>query len=129
MSQPEMIIADDDLEFSEVLRIFGESLGFNVRTAADGDAFKAILAQCDPDIIMLDIVMPDTDGNQLLMWLIDRGETAPVIIMTGFDARYIDVAEVIGSEGGLNMLSTLRKPFALDDLENMLRPIVKTATG
>jgi DNA-binding response OmpR family regulator len=127
MPQPEMIIADDDLEFTEMLRIFGESIGFNVRTAADGNTFKTILTQCDPDVIMLDIVMPDTDGNQLLMWLSERGETAPVIMMTGYDGRYSEVAEVIGTGGGLNMLNTLQKPFNLNDLESVLRPIAKAA--
>lgn len=119
-----MVVADDDGELSDIIRFCGEGLGFKVHTAATGEAFKDCLKDCDPTVILLDIVMPDTDGNQLLMWLIERGETAPIIVMTGYDHQYIDTAATIGTSGGLNMLGTLNKPFSLDDLEALIKPLL-----
>ena len=119
-----MIVADDDRELSDILRLCGEGLGFKVHTAATGEAFKSCMTECDPAVIVLDIVMPDTDGNQLLMWLIERGETAPIIVMTGYDSQYIDTATLIARTGGLNMLGTLNKPFSLDELESLIKPLL-----
>lgn len=124
MIEHHMIVADDDRELSDILRICGEGLGFKVHTAATGDAFKSCMTECDPSVIVLDIVMPDTDGNQLLMWLIERGETAPIIVMTGYDGQYIDTATLIARTGGLNMLGTLNKPFSLDELETLIKPLL-----
>lgn len=123
MTESYLIVADDDRDFADIIKFSAEGLGFNVLTAHSGAEFKEAMVKCDPAVILLDIVMPDGDGNQLLMWLIERGETAPIIVMTGYDDQYSSVASTIGEAGGLNMLGSLNKPFSLDELEHLLQPL------
>jgi DNA-binding response OmpR family regulator len=129
MPEKHLIVADDDRELADIVRYCAEGMGFTVLSAHSGREFKEAIRQCDPSAIVLDIVMPDGDGNQLLMWLIERGETAPIIVMTGYDAQYAEIASTIGVAGGLNMLGRLNKPFPLDALESMLKPILDTEAG
>jgi CheY-like chemotaxis protein len=129
MPESYLIVADDDRELTNIVRFCAEGLGYTVKAAHSGLEFQDAMRQCDPAAIVLDIVMPDGDGNQLLMWLIERGETAPIIVMTGYDAQYAEIASTIGESGGLNMLGKLNKPFSLDQLEAMLKSALETQTS
>lgn len=124
-----MILIDDDPDFAEVIRLYSESLGFDVECPANGQAFKRALEAKKPDIILLDIVMPDVEGTELLLWMVDRKDTSAVITMSGYDKQYTAVAEVICTRGGLNLLGQLGKPFPLAELGELLQPVLKINAG
>ena len=74
-----------------------------------------------PDIIILDLIMPDVDGIEILRELKQRECTASVILVSGGDRRMLSSAHELGKRFGLNMLGALAKPVAAEQITALLR--------
>ena len=108
---------DGELHLAAAL---AEEVGFEVSVAASGKDLRNLLtAERDPDVIVLDVVMPDEDGIELIQALASEGCAAGFILMSGYD--YVGTAKKLASGKGLRVLGALRKPFALDELRAFLR--------
>jgi len=83
-SKRTIIVVDDHPDVVEILRITLESKGFNVRCAYSGKDLFAGLDELKPDLIILDIMMPEMDGLKVLTRLREKSDTAsiPVILLT-----------------------------------------------
>src|SRR5262245_46849176 len=79
-----VLVVDDDQRQRLVLSEMITSLGYSVSTAADGQEALAKLDSGHFEVIVTDLVMPRMDGFQLLRTLIERDETTPAIVLTGF---------------------------------------------
>jgi len=88
--------------------------------ARDTPMFEAAYAQGQPDLLMLDLQMPGTDGVELLRVLADRGCTAPIVVMSGVDAKVVDTARRLGAARGLKMGQVICKPIRVADLRQIL---------
>ena len=120
MSSRRLLVIDDEADFRTFVRRVGEKSGFEVELAADARAFKALYKSLDPTVIVLDIVMPETDGIELIQWLGGEGCSARIVIVSGFDPRYSRAAEIFGSTLGSLSITRLSKPVTLADLEAAL---------
>jgi len=103
-----ILVVDDDPELVTILRITLESKGFNVRCAYSGKDLFAGLEELKPDLIILDIMMPEMDGLKVLTRLKGDPGTAsiPVILLTA-KVQQEDVIE--GYKMGADYYIT--KPF------------------
>jgi CheY-like chemotaxis protein len=117
---PRVLVVDDDPGFGAFVRRVAEGCGFDVELARDADAFRRSYAARAPDLIMLDLQMPGTDGIELLRSLAALGCTAPILVMSGFDAKVIDTARRLGEARGLRMHRVLTKPIRAADLRQSL---------
>ena len=124
MTHPTMFIVDDDEELAQIVRLCGEGMGFDVQSANSGAGFREMIEQNLPDVVVMDLVMPEMEGTELLQWLSKQGIDVPVILMSGYNEWYVKAASIIGAKGGLSMLGTLKKPFSLDELENLLAQVL-----
>ena len=70
---------------------------------------------------ILDLIMPQTDGIDLLKWLVDQGCRSRVIIVSGYDAAYAKMAKMIGEEGGVPTVETFSKPIRLETFRSTLQ--------
>ena len=120
MPKPTLLIADDDPAISRFVLKIAESKGFAANAVADGKKLLNALSVSLPDIIVLDIVMPDMDGLEVLGELAARGIQTPIILISGYEQNYIDAAFKIGSANGLPILGALFKPFGKSELACML---------
>ncbi len=79
-----IMVVDDNTDLVEILRITLESKGFNVRCAYSGQELLDSLEKQKPDLILLDIMMPQMDGLEVLTRLKGNPATAsiPVILLT-----------------------------------------------
>ncbi len=86
-----IMIVDDDHELVTIVRVILEQKGFNVRCAYNGPQLFADLDEHKPDLIILDIMMPEMDGLEVLTRLKGNPDTVsiPVIMLTALD-RYED---------------------------------------
>ncbi len=108
-----ILVADDDPHIRKILRFLLEQEGFEVQTAVDGEeAWKAV-AGFQPDLVLLDVMMPGMDGFAVLEIIRAGFETArlPVILLT---AKGEIQDRVKGLRGGAN--DYIIKPFQQDEL-------------
>jgi EAL domain-containing protein (putative c-di-GMP-specific phosphodiesterase class I) len=115
-SQPILLTLDDDDEIADVLRAIGERAGFFVVPMTAADPFKEALRQYAPEVIVLDLQMPEMDGVEALRYLADQRIKAGIVLVTGMDERTIASAEQYGTSRGLKILATLQKPFHPEEL-------------
>jgi DNA-binding response OmpR family regulator len=94
--------------------------GYAPTIAADQLSFEQAFGADLPDVVVLDLGMPKTDGVEYLRYLADRNFAGPVLIVSGFDRRVLESAFRLGTELGLQMAGPLEKPVRLDDLESLL---------
>ncbi len=121
MAKPRLTVVDDESEILDLVGKAAEGLGFDVCKAASGKQMMKALADEPPDVIVLDMIMPDLDGIEILQELAARESGASIILMTGYQEQYLTMANKLGSAKGLNILGALTKPFRLEQLEQLLR--------
>jgi DNA-binding response OmpR family regulator len=108
-----VLVADDDPAVRSILVINLEDVGYQVIEAADGDEAVHLARRAQPDLILLDVMMPGLDGMDVLSILRDHPNTAhiPVVLVTARTADH-DVLE--GWKAGAAYYIT--KPFDIDDV-------------
>ena len=84
MSQAHILVVDDEPDIRELVREILEDEGYEVRTAADGESARQAYSEHTPDLVLLDIWMPDVDGISLLReWSEERSDGGPVVMISG----------------------------------------------
>ena len=81
-------LADDEKNIRELMELFLSQEGFSVRTFSDGDALLAACRHSLPDLIILDIMMPGTDGFQICSQLRQENPDLPIIIVSAKDSPF-----------------------------------------
>jgi DNA-binding response OmpR family regulator len=121
-----VLVVDDEIGALTLIGIMLERGGFNVLKAKDADAALAILDQNTPDLIILDVMMPGTDGIELCGMIRDRDDTGktPVLILS---ARGDADSVMRGMEAGAN--DYLPKPILHHDLVTKVRTILSQSNG
>src|SRR5690606_6963486 len=107
----------------EVIAVAAGDYGLECRIATAADEFLDALVgeEC---LIMLDLVLPETDGIELLRHLRRHECRAPIVLMSGFDKRVLSSAEQLAHELGLRVLGRLLKPFRLNELSPLFEAAV-----
>lgn len=95
--------------------------GFDVRDTPDPDEFVALVARDRPDVVAIDVIMPDKDGVEIVGELAGIGFAGRLLIMSGYHGDFMARASKLADAYGLNVLGTLPKPINVDDLRKMLR--------
>ncbi len=74
----------------------------------------------DPTLIVMDMIMPEMDGFELMQWLITQNCKARIVVVTGYNPRYAEMAETIGTDAGKLDVQTLIKPIGRMELRAAL---------
>lgn len=117
----QILIVDDDQEIRELLREYLARAGFDVLTAAEGNEMYRELAGQQPDLIILDIMMPGDDGFSLCQQ-IRRTSQVPIIMLT---AASDEADRVIGLELGAD--DYIAKPFSPRELMARIKALLRRA--
>ena len=128
MGQPRLLVIDDEPVLAEFVAQVASECGFQPVLTADDDAFRTEFRADRPDVVVLDLGMPGMDGVELLRFLADEKNEAPVLIFSGFDRRVLESAFRLGEALGLQMIGPLEKPVRFQELEKLLtalRPTVE----
>ena len=121
MSQGNVLVVDDEPQITEIIEAFLTNSGYEVHVsnvAADG---LKLAKQLKPDVILLDIMMPDIDGYSLCNDLKSDNDTAsiPVVFLTGKD-RNDDMGRSFKAGGDM----FIKKPFSCERLLEILNIIL-----
>ena len=118
-----ILVADDDPQIRDVLRIALKQAGFAVTEAGDGQAALEAAQSLQPDLIILDIGMPEMDGLEVCRAL-RKSSDVPILFLT---AQSDEVDRVVGLELGAD--DYVSKPFSPRELVARVRAILKRTQG
>ena len=107
-----VLLVDDDVEILESMRTVLESRGYEILVARDGNQGLVMAEQEDPDLVVLDMMMPKRSGF-LVLEKLRRSRSVPVrviMITANEGSRHKAYAEMLGVD------DYIRKPFAMDRL-------------
>ena len=119
---PEIVVLEDDRELRSLLERGLREEGFRVTSAGSAAELLRLLPGTRPDVLVVDVGLPDGDGRDVVQALRARGDMAPVIFLTARDALTDRLAGF--AAGGDDYLT---KPFAFEELVARLRALVKRA--
>ncbi|NBE56032.1 response regulator transcription factor, partial [Streptomyces boluensis] len=121
---PKVLVVDDEPEVRYAVEDGLIVEGYRVRGAADGLAALAAVADWEPDVLVLDVMMPGLDGLGVCRRLRALGDRTPVLVLTALGS----VSErVDGLDAGAD--DYLVKPFALDELVARIRALLRRTAG
>ncbi|MCC6438005.1 MAG: response regulator transcription factor [Acidimicrobiales bacterium] len=115
-----VLLAEDDRAVREALVRALRFEGYAVTAVADGSEALTAVAEREPDVVILDVMMPHIDGLATCRRLRERYRTLPVLMLT---ARHEVSDRVAGLDAGAD--DYLTKPFALDELLARLRALLR----
>jgi DNA-binding response OmpR family regulator len=117
-----ILVIDDEQSFCEVVAEILSNDGYDVHKAFSAAQAEEILEAVEPELIILDIMMPDTDGLTLVRRLRNsvRFADTPIIVSS---AKYLQEDKTAALESGANTF--LSKPFSAADLRNVIQTILE----
>jgi DNA-binding response OmpR family regulator len=119
MANKTILIVDDDHEILNAIRAMMEHRGYRVLTASDGNAGLAVAEREQPDLVIVDMMMPKKSGFLVLEKLKSRKRPMPRVIMITANegGRHRAYAEMLGVD------DYIRKPFAMDRLMESVKKL------
>jgi len=124
MTKPLLLIVDDEPDMAQFVGDIGEQVGFDALITNSAAEFQKSYISNQPSAIVIDIVMPDMDGIELINWLSENNCNTPIIFISGYDVLYLETAKKLGNRKGCHVIGTLTKPFKVEELEPLLQKII-----
>jgi DNA-binding response OmpR family regulator len=120
---PTVLIADDEKNIVQLARMYLQAEGFSVETASNGREALDKVRQARPDLLVLDLMMPEVDGWEVCRRLRKESDL-PIIMLT---ARSDDVDKIVGLELGADDYMT--KPFNARELVARIKAVLRRYTA
>ena len=120
MSKADIYIVEDDATIARFVELELSHAGYEVQKAADGKAALKGLADFEPDLLILDLMLPELDGIEVARRVREDGATYPILMLT---ARAETQDVVSGFDAGAD--DYLRKPFEIPELLSRVGALLK----
>jgi len=118
-----ILVVDDEPKVARLARDYLEKNGFRVATAADGQSALTIARRDKPDLIILDLMLPQIDGREVCR-ILRRESDVPIIMLTALSE---EIDQVTGLEIGADDYIT--KPFSVRTLVARVRALLRRTRG
>jgi DNA-binding response OmpR family regulator len=118
--RPRLLVVDDEPAVGRAMVYAARECGFDTSLAISAAGFRAEYEASPPDVVLLDLSLPGSDGVELLRFLAERQARSLILIVSGFDRRVVEAAMRLGSALGLRMGGCLTKPVTVRDLAEAL---------
>lgn len=119
-----LLVVEDEPNIRELLATSLRFAGFEVATAADGATALALAEQFGPDLVVLDVMLPDLDGFEVTRRLRDQGRQQPIVFVTARDSVGDKVQGL--TVGGDDYVT---KPFSLEEVIARIRAVLRRTRG
>src|SRR3990172_2024181 len=114
-----ILIVEDEPGIAEVVSLYMRRAGFRTLVAVDGREAMRRFESDAPDLVILDLMLPEVDGLSLARWLRERSEV-PIIMLT---ARREEIDRIAGLEMGAD--DYVVKPFSPQELVSRVRAVMR----
>ena len=117
---PRVLVVDDEPNITELVAMALRYEGFSVKTAATGRGALSAVSQFAPSLVILDVMLPDIEGTEVLKRLNSAGNKVPIIFLTAKDATEDKVHGL--TIGGDDYVT---KPFSIEELMARVRVVLR----
>ena len=111
-----LLIVDDQAGITKVVSLIASQAGFETRAVTSSADATETFIDFRPDVVILDMIMPEKDGIDVLNEILLTGIPARFILTSGFGDGYLRLAEGVAKFHDANRVSILRKPFRREEL-------------
>lgn len=122
MKEMDILIVEDEPSIAEVVSLYLRRAGFNVKIVDDGQKAIDQMTISLPNLLILDLMLPNVDGYEITRWLRDHSDT-PIIMLT---ARRGESDRIAGLEMGAD--DYVIKPFSPQELVSRVRAVLRRTT-
>jgi DNA-binding response OmpR family regulator len=119
--RPRLLLIDDELSVARFIAHAAEECGYEAIITVSAESFRSQYEACDPDVVVLDLALPRSDGVELLRFLAEEKSRALILPISGFDERVLEAAMRLGTALGLRMAGPLQKPVRLQQLMDAMQ--------
>ena len=119
-SEAKLLVVEDDANILELLSASLRFAGFDVSTATSGSAAVSAAKNAAPDLVVLDVMLPDLDGFEVIRLMREGGQRTPVVFLTARDGTEDKIRGL--TLGGDDYVT---KPFSLEELVARIRAILR----
>ena len=124
-SEAKLLVVEDDANILELLSASLRFAGFDVSSATSGSAAVSAAKNAAPDLVVLDVMLPDLDGFEVIRLMREGGQRTPVVFLTARDGTEDKIRGL--TLGGDDYVT---KPFSLEELTARIRAVLRrTSTG
>ena len=118
-----LMIVDDDPQLIRVLSMFFDLEGYNVVRAGNGREALSLLGEYQPDLILLDLMMPEVSGEEVVREVraTHNSPRIPIVIFTAAETREEEL-KAAGAD------AFITKPFSLDGLRDVVHEAIRQAS-
>ena len=114
-----LLVLDDDPDMCALVVSAATSAGYQAKSSTDFGGFKASLTP-DTSVVVLDLMMPEVDGIQVLRYLSSQHYASDIILISGYDKKVLKVAGELAGALGLSVRASVQKPVNLKSLQEIL---------
>jgi len=115
-----LLAIDDSTDSAELVARVAMGCGYEARAASDSRTLRTLIASYRPDMITLDLCMPETDGIDLISILQETHFTGSLMIISGQDDWFRTAVTKLAEARGLKVIGDLQKPFDIGALRASL---------
>ena len=119
MNELSILVVEDEPSIAEVVGLYLQRANYHVKTVSDGKMAMSMLEKEIPDLVVLDLMLPEIDGLSLTRWLRERSNV-PIIMLT---ARREEIDRITGLEMGAD--DYVVKPFSPQELVSRVRAVLR----
>ncbi len=120
MTARRVLIVDDEEAFGRFVGDVASEAGLQAEVTTSAAAFMSAFDRARPDIVVLDLIMPQIEGIELIRWLIEREISVRLIVVTGYSPEYARLAAMMARVTDSLAVTTLSKPVPLATLRRAL---------
>jgi len=115
-----LLAIDDNLDSAELIARIANKCGYEARAMADSLMLPGVMTGWIPDIVTLDLCMPQDDGIAMLSLLKEKGFNGSLLIISGQDEWFRKTAGRLAAARGLTVIADLCKPISVKELRETL---------
>jgi two-component system OmpR family response regulator len=123
-TEAKLLVVEDDANILELLSASLRFAGFDVSTAMSGSAAVSAAREFGPDLVVLDVMLPDLDGFEVIRLMREGGARTPVVFLTARDGTDDKIRGL--TLGGDDYVT---KPFSLEELTARIRAVLRRTSA
>jgi two-component system, OmpR family, response regulator ResD len=116
-----LLIIDDQQGVAKVVALIAAALGYETRVLTSSVRAIDVFIDFHPDVVILDMIMPEKDGIDVLNEILLTGLQPRIVLTSGFSDGYLRLAEGVARFHANDDIAVLRKPFRREELVAVLQ--------